>query len=320
MEDGASWLPRRDGDNGTVKLYAIYRSYGGENRKSRPAYFSKLLALASFVRAVHQLESPCEITFLNDGPVANDVYRLMQAVGRVVRLDRLGMRRSYAKALALAAGWTGDESDMVWLAEDDYLYRPDALQQLLSAARLIPWASYFTLYASFPTPETQTSGEEDLVTPRRWRNRGGVTIHGHDWCHAVSATSTFGARLPVLRRDRRLFRAALYSARAWDHQTCLAYQGYMPFRGRSLLQDPSGRGTESMQSRIRVLCATPVKVVVDAMAYRRARQPALLVAPRPALATHLELPYIAPGTDWAAEAEATTEWARARGIPVPQPV
>ena len=101
-------------------------------------------------------------------------------------------------------------------------------------------------------------------------------------------------------------------------QTCLAYQGYVPFRGRWLLEDPNRRGTESVLSRIKVLGATPIKVVVDAMAYRRARQPGLLVAPRPALATHLELPYIAPGTDWAAEAEATTEWARARGIPVPE--
>ncbi|MDQ6853018.1 MAG: hypothetical protein M3046_04885 [Actinomycetota bacterium] len=301
-----------------MKLHVIYRSYGGENRKSRPAYFSKLLALASFVRAVDQLESPVGLTFLNDGPVANDAYRLMQAVGRVVAFDRLGCRGSYAKALTLAAGCTGDESDIMWLAEDDYLYRPDALERLLSAARLIPWASYFALYGSFPTPEAEMSGEEDDIAPRGWRDQGGVTVHGHCWRHAVSTTSTFGARLPALRRDRQLFRTALYSARAWDHQTCLAYQGYVPFRGRWLLQDPSTRGTESVKSRIKVLGATPIKVVVDAMAYRRARQPGLLVAPRPALATHLELPYIAPGTDWDAEAEATTEWARSRGIPVPQ--
>jgi hypothetical protein len=301
-----------------VKLHAIYRSYGGENCKSRPAYYSKLLALASFVRAVDQLESPVDLTFLNDGPVANDAYRLMQAVGRVVTFDRLGQRGSRAKALALAAGCNGDESDIVWLAEDDYLYRADALERLLSAAPLIPWASYFSLYAYFPPLEPEMSGEGDSVTPRGWRDRGGVTVHGHEWRHAVSTTGTWGARLPALRRDRQLFRVALYSAHDWDLQTCLAYQGYVPFRGRWLLEDPSTRGTESVQSRIKVLCATPIKVVVDAMAYWRARQPGLLVAPRPALATHLELPHIAPGTDWDAEAEATTEWARARGIPVPQ--
>jgi hypothetical protein len=306
-----------------VKLHAIYRSYGGENRKSRPAYYSKLLALASFVRAADQLESPVDLTFLNDGPVASDVYRVMQSVGRVVPFDRLGQRGSRAKALTLALGCNGDESDVVWLAEDDYLYRPDALERLLSAARLIPWASYFALYGNFQTPENH-------VAPRGWRDQGSVTVHGHDWRHVVSTTSTFGARLPALRRDRQLFRVALYSARAWDHHTCLAYQGYVPFRGRWLLRDPGGPpawwevgnypsalGTETVKSRIKVLCATPIKVVVDAMAYRRARQPGLLVAPRPALATHLELPYLAPGTDWDAEAKATTEWARARGIPVP---
>ena len=199
-----------------MKLHAIYRSYGGENRKSRPAYYSKLLALASFVRAVDQLESPVGLTFLNDGPVANDAYRLMKAVGRVVPFDRLGYRGSYAKALTLAVGCNGDESDIVWLAEDDYLYRPDALERLLSAARLIPWASYFALYANFPTLEPELSGEDDSVAPRGWRDRGGATVHGHEWRHAVSTTSTFGARLPALRRDRQLFRMALYSARGWD--------------------------------------------------------------------------------------------------------
>jgi hypothetical protein len=302
-----------------MKLHVIYRSYGGENRKSRPPYYSKLLALASFVRAVDALDSPVDLTFLNNGPVANDAHRLMEAVGRVVPFDGSSRRGSYAKALTLAAGCTGDESDIVWLAEDDYLYRPDALERLLSAARLIPWASYFALYGTFPTPEAEMSGSEDDVTPRGWRDQGGVTVHGHEWRHAVSTTSTFGARLPALRRDRQLFRMALYSAHAWDHQTCLAYQGYVPFRGRWLLQDPSTRGTGSVPSRIKVLGATPIKVVVDAMAYRRARQPGFLVAPQPALATHLELPYLASGTDWGAEAEATTEWARARGIPVPEP-
>jgi hypothetical protein len=310
-------LPRRDGDNRIVKLHAIYRSYGGENRKSRPAYYSKLLALASFVRAADQLESPVDLTFLNDGPVASEVYRVMQSVGRVVPFDRLGQRGSRAKALTLALGCNGDESDVVWLAEDDYLYRPDALERLLSAARLIPWASYFALYASFPPLEAEMSGDEDSIALRGWRDQGGVTVHGHEWRHAVSTTGTWGARLPALRRDRQLFRVALYSAHDWDHWTCQAYQGYVPFRGRWLLEDPTTRGTESVKSRIKVLCATPIKVVVDAMAYRRARQPGLLVAPRPALATHLELPYLAPGTDWDAEAKATTEWARARGIPVP---
>jgi hypothetical protein len=299
-----------------MKLQAIYRSHGGENDKSRPSYYSKLLALASFVRAIDHVETPVEITFVNDGPVPNDARHLMEAVGRVLAFERLGCRGSYAKALTLAVDCRGDESDIVWLCEDDYLYRPDALAQLLSAARLIPWASYFALYSSFPTPGGAENGEDAALVSPRWRDEASVTVDGHEWRHAVSTTSTFGARFPALRRDRRLLRMALYSAHAWDHQTCLAYQGYPPFRGRWLLQDPTERSTGSVQSRIKVLGATPVKVIVDAMAYRRTRQPGLLVAPRPALATHLELPFIAPGTDWGAEAEATTAWARARGIPV----
>jgi hypothetical protein len=290
-----------------VKLHAIYRSYRGENSKRRPPYYSKALALASFVRALGQVDA-VDVTFVNDGPVEDDICRLMQPVGRIRTFHGLGPRGSYAKALALALECTADESDIVWLAEDDYLYRPDAFGELLATAGSIPWASYFALYSG-----------EDAVRPPGWRDRGSAMVHGHEWSHAVSTTSTFGARLPALRRDRHLFRFAMYAAHAWDHQTCLAYQGYVPFRGRWLVQDPTERGRGSLQSRIKVVGATPLKVVVDAMAARRSRRPALLVAPRPALATHLELAFLAPGVDWDAEAEATAAWARPRGIAVPQP-
>jgi hypothetical protein len=162
------------------------------------------------------------------------------------------------------------------------------------------------LYATVPTPD------DPSTAPVGWRDRGGANVNGHEWRHAVSTTSTFGARLSSLRKDRHLLRLAPYSSHAWDLQTCLAYQGYPPFRGRGLLQDPVTGSAGSFRSRMKILGATPVKLVVDAFAYRRARRPGLLVASVPGLATHLQLPFIAPGTDWEAEARSVTAWTRER--------
>jgi hypothetical protein len=44
-----------------------YRSYGGQNTKDRPAYYGKLLALSSLLRAVSNMRRRVEVIFLNDG-------------------------------------------------------------------------------------------------------------------------------------------------------------------------------------------------------------------------------------------------------------
>ena len=80
--------------------------------------------------------------------------------------------------MALAVGCKGDESDIVWLAEDDYLYRAEALERLLSAAPLIPWASYFALYAAFPPLEPEM------------RRRGGTASRLEDGATGAASRST----------------------------------------------------------------------------------------------------------------------------------
>ena len=59
-------------------LHLIYRSYGGENRKGRPDFYSKQVALASFVRSFRALEpGQAEVVFLNDGPIPADLHALI---------------------------------------------------------------------------------------------------------------------------------------------------------------------------------------------------------------------------------------------------
>ena len=60
------WLPSRSparycarvNSQPAPRLRIVYRSHGGENMKSRPAYYSKLLALASVVRAAEESGVP----------------------------------------------------------------------------------------------------------------------------------------------------------------------------------------------------------------------------------------------------------------------
>jgi hypothetical protein len=91
-------------------LHIIYRSYGGENRKGRPDYYSKILALASLVRSFRQVTpGEAELIFLNDGPIPADRLRLMEASGEVLARSKLGLRGSMQGALALpgATIWSG---------------------------------------------------------------------------------------------------------------------------------------------------------------------------------------------------------------------
>ena len=53
-------------------LHVVYRSYGGENAKGRPPYYSKLLALTSMVRAAELAGEHVHLVFLNDGTIPAD--------------------------------------------------------------------------------------------------------------------------------------------------------------------------------------------------------------------------------------------------------
>jgi len=134
-------------DSNSSRLRAIYRSYGGDNRKCRPEFYSKRLALLSFIRAVRALKpGQAELIFLNDGPIQPDVLALMTQAGEVVNRPHSELRASERPELSLPSerGWPA--TDLIWFAEYDYLYRSDALVGLISAADAFPSATYSALY------------------------------------------------------------------------------------------------------------------------------------------------------------------------------
>lgn len=303
-------------DRGAIGLHVVYRSYGGENTKDRPAYYSKLLALSSLLRAVSNVRQPVEVIFLNDGPIPADRLTVMERSGEVVALPGHGNKRSLRAALALPARRNWLARDVVWFAEDDYLYRPCALDRLVGAAEAVPAAAYFGLYALIGNrPPEGGTAPSWLNVPADQRAARPVTVDGHDWRAARATTATFGARVGVIRSDRHVFVWSLATSSTWDYTASVAYQGIVPFPWRRLAAEPRPI-RPSPGRRARTLAATPARVAVNVAAVRLRRRRRLLLAADPALCTHLESAHLARGSDWSAIAAETADWAGVRGIDI----
>lgn len=294
-------------------LHIIYRSYGGENKKGRPDYYSKHLALSSVVRAFQTLPpGMAELIFLNDGPIPDDRLRLMQRSGEVLARSNMGLRGSMRSALALPVERRWHAEDLVWLAEDDYLYSPHSFAGLSAAAEAFPDAAYFGLYAQIGArhPNGDLLGEEERV-PNAWQDIDPVAVLGHPWRRALSTPSTFGARVKALVEDRRMMYIAMRSGGAWDHTTCLIYQGHRPYPLPALFAPL--RGIRNARSLLHNVGAIMARAALNGYPYLRILsgiRNRLLVAPDPALITHMENAYLASGTDWRGFAQDMQDWAK----------
>lgn len=179
-------------------MYILYRSVGGENPKSRPPYYSKLLCLKSLLRAASRLPHRPHLTFVNDGPIPADRLSVMEKWGEVISLPGVGNSPSYREVLKLALRLPPDA--VVYLAEDDYLYTEHALDKLRGALTELPHADYVSLFDHLD----RYTRSDDV---RGGRSRIYVAA-GHHWRTVDSTCLTFGARVGRLKRD------------AWIHQLC----------------------------------------------------------------------------------------------------
>lgn len=291
-----------------MTLRVVYRSTGSENPKSRPPYYSKLTCLASFLRAVERLGERPEIVFLNDGEIPPERLDLMLRFGEPMQVadvpeivperhltqtttGSLGLTRSLLASLALpdSRGWA--DGDVVYFVEDDYLHRPEALVRLRDGAEGVTDASYLTLYGTFhPT------------------RRDAYRLPGGDWYTAESATSTFAARLGALRADRWIHVLACFTGSTADRDICFAYRGVRPFQWNHVVGDflgyaPGGSGRFGGR-----LKRAAVQTALNSLAMKSGFARHVLVAPEPALATHMENDALAPGVDWERVAKDASTW------------
>jgi hypothetical protein len=239
----------------------------------------------------------------------------------VVQYDRLGMRGSYNKALALARkrGWP--DTDLVWFAEDDYLYLPHSLRSLQEGAQRLAEADYLALWASFgffawdhrPMPR-------ETPVPISWKEAEPVTVNSQVWRRALSTTSTFGVRMHALRRDYHVLALGhLAGLEAFDHAVCLHYQGQRPYPWPKLARNLVFAGYGDQEERAKHFVIAPVRALMNLWSLRRNGTNRQLWCTYPGLCAHMEIGEIPRGHDWPAAAQDCANWATARGIPIRLP-
>jgi hypothetical protein len=269
-----------------VRLHTIYRTTGSENRKARPAWYSKALALESYLGSLAAVSDRGDVVFVVDGPMADGELTRLRDTGEVVQLDGVGNSSSYRWALGIAfdrTGWTDD--DLVYFAEDDYLYRPAALPALCAAARDLSAAAFFTPYDA---PDYYDHPAHDRYRARHERDRWDVDRIA--WRAVRSTTMTYAARLGALRQVTPLHVLGTRGRypRDFDIWSGTLTYAYRYRLARSLPYSPR---------------TTPVRgprpgLAADARA-AFGRPPGLLIAPEAPLATHGESDWLTPGADWA---------------------
>ena len=282
------------------RVSAYYRVTPTGNGKPRPEWFSRPRALRSFLQACAGAGVPVDVVFVADGGVPDALARLVADSGPVLPVRGGSAARSFrrlldvASAREAAARERGDA--LVWFAEDDYLYRPEALGEVVTAARALPRADLFGVY----TPDNADWHRRHASQPGRRPAPEEFDVGGRAWRRAWDSTSTFGLRAAALREEAWLLRLCSRAGGPWDHACVTAVQGVRPYPLAALHRDLFLR--LSRASAGRVVSRPLLRAAVDLAA--TLRRPRTWVAPVVDLATHAEPGYLAPGTDWARVAAA----------------
>lgn len=272
------------------RVSAYYRVTPTGNGKPRPPWFSRPRALRSFLAACAGAGVPVDVVFLADGGVPDELAHLVADSGPVLPVRGGSAARSFRRLLDVAtARETGDA--LVWFAEDDYLYRREALSEVVAAARALPRADLFGVY----TPDNADWHRRHASQPGGRPAPERFDVGGRAWRRTWDSTSTFGLRAATLREQARLLRLCSRAGGPWDHACVSAVQGVRPYPVAALHRDLFLR--LSRASAGRVVSRPLIRAAVDVAA--TLRPPRTWLAPVVDLATHAEPGYLSPGTDWA---------------------
>ena len=273
-----------------MKLHAVYRTTGSANTKRRPDFYSRRVALESFLASIQLVQEFDDIVFIVDGSMPDEELASLHRAGDVLALGGVGNSASYRRALALLderIGWSDD--DLVYFAEDDYLYQNEAFQKLLGAVHAVEQASFFTLY---DTPDYYDNPAQRRFA--RYHRREQWSVDDVVWRSVRSTTMTFGARIEAMRRVSYLHFLGTRGTYPRDFDIWSASQTYLPryLWGRSFLSSAAATPVPSLR--------TTARAALGSLTGQPPRN--LLIAPRAPLATHMEDGVLAPGVDWDAVA------------------
>lgn len=185
-----------------MKINFIYRSAPGNSKKhTRPEYFDKAACLKSFISAYNNVPdaNKGDVIFLNDGELDSDIRSLMDSMeAEIIQLGGIGNSSSlrYAHNIGMTKEW--EEQDLIYFAEDDYIYMENAFAYLLNAADDLADGHYFTLY-----------DHPDRYTRKDDVNDGYSKVFVSRDCHwrtVESTCQTYGARIRSFRKDSWIHR------------------------------------------------------------------------------------------------------------------
>jgi hypothetical protein len=315
-------------------LRILHRSYAGDGVKPRPPYYSKLLALVSLLRAADAAPGGAELVFLNDGPMPADRLRVMEAHGEVRTVRRGGSdSASYREMLADEAARpaaAGTDGDVVWFAEDDYLYLPDAFARLAEGAAALPQADYLMLYGGKSVDRAASTGRQLVSFPDGGSDHPDAQVtevDGTRWYRIASTTSTFGIRRRALREDLRLLTIGALTGGSWDSVSCRLVQGYAPYRPGELRADLLPFGHRPPAEYPKAVARGLLRTAVLPLSFRPRSKRRTFMGTDPEHAFHMELTEQPPHpvstrtakVDWAAVAAESAAWGRERGIAIDLP-
>ena len=268
-------------DKSMIDLAIAYRIYPGVSKT--PAIFSedklKLSAfcLQSFKRALGNLR--VKIWVLLDGcpPVYDELFKkiFLGDEIEIIRLQKAGNFATFSMQLELLS--KQQKAELVYFAEDDYFYFPDALAKMVEFIRTGADVDFVTPYDHPYAYQSPTKVERHLIRAfgdRHWRTTSSTCL-------------TFLARKGALLATRQLMDT--FSLGNDDGSI------WMSITQKFGLLDPRVQGAN--KERVKLWLKTwfwGYRRILFGKAFK-------LWEPLPSLATHIEAPCLAPVVDWNAE-------------------
>jgi hypothetical protein len=205
----------------------------------------------------------------------------------VIRLDGVGNVKTFLRQIEILC--EQNDSDLVYLAEDDYFYTSEAMVRMVDWIRSGPEVDFVSPY-----------DHSGIYTNDLHRHRRRFVVScGRTWKTVNSTCLTFLAKQDALRKTRQVFET--YKQRNSDAGIWISLTKARVF---------------NLGFALKHLVVRQSLAVVWVKAWWHTWRQILfgktwtLWAPMPSLATHMERRFLAPGVDWFARFESET-----RGIP-----
>ncbi|MCU0605881.1 MAG: glycosyltransferase family 2 protein [Candidatus Edwardsbacteria bacterium] len=234
------------------------------------------LCLRSLLGALGSLRAKMIVILDGCPPAYEELFRASFAAAdlTVINTDAIGNRATFATQVKSLLAQ--ECSEVVYVAEDDYLYLPNALVDMVGFLRARTDADFISAYDHI-----------DLYTAPLHDHPSHICVHGgRHWRTANSTCLTFLTTKATLRRTRR---CVLSFARGNDDASLwLGMTKHQLGPGSFVRHALSGSGV------FRII----IKAWLYCWPYILLGSRRRLWVPMPALGTHLETTGLAPAVDW----------------------